>query len=84
MAVALWSSGNSGITATGIRPSHPGKLSRINPDWIYRKGRPCYSVADLAKSLGISEEEAARSIAEKEQQHGVRQLFGEQETTKLQ
>ena len=47
-------------------------------------GEPCYSVADLAKSLHISEEEAAEMIAEKERQHGIRQLFAEEETNKLQ
>jgi len=47
-------------------------------------GEPCYNVADLAQSLHISEEEAAQMITEKERQHGIRQLFGDQESTKLQ
>jgi hypothetical protein len=54
------------------------------PTGFTADGEPCYSVADLAKSLNISEEEAAEMIAEKERQHGIRQLFGEQETNKLQ
>lgn len=47
-------------------------------------GDPCYSVAELAQALGISEEEATEIIAEKEQQHGTRQLFGDEETSRLQ
>ncbi len=56
----------------------------LTPIGFTATGEPCYSIADLAKSLNISEEEAARIIEEKEQQHGIRQLFGEQETSKLQ
>ena len=56
----------------------------LTPIGFTADGQPCYSVAELAKALGISEQEAAESISEKEQQHGVRQLFDEEETTKLQ
>ena len=56
----------------------------LTPTGFTADGEPCYNVADLAKSLHISEEEAAEMIAEKERQHGIRQLFGEQETSKLQ
>ena len=48
------------------------------------EGDPVYSVADLAAALGISEEEAAEIIAEKQHKHGVRQFFEEQETRKVQ
>lgn len=47
-------------------------------------GEPCYTITDLAKSLDISEEEAAKIIADKEGQHGIRQLFAGNETGKLQ
>ncbi len=63
-----------------IRDSFP----ELAPIGFTADGEPCYSVAELAKSLGISEQEAAEIISEKEQQHGVRQLFDEEETTKLQ
>ncbi len=56
----------------------------LAPTGFTADGQPCYSITDLAKSLNISEEEAAQMIAEKEKQHGIRQLFEEQETTKLQ
>jgi hypothetical protein len=61
-----------------------GSFPNLTPLGFTPDGEPCYSLADLAKSLNISEEEAAKTLAEKEQAHGIRQLFGEQETTKLQ
>ncbi|RUM35857.1 MAG: hypothetical protein DSY57_06430 [Desulfobulbus sp.] len=56
----------------------------LAPTAFTADGEPCYNVADLAQALHISEEEAAEMIAEKERQHGIRQLFDEQETTRLQ
>lgn len=56
----------------------------LTPSGFTANGQACYNVADLARSLGISEDEAAQIIAEKEKQHGIRQLFGDQETSKLQ
>lgn len=56
----------------------------LTPIGFTATGEACYTIADLARSLGISEEEAAQVIAEKEQEHGIQQLFGEQETSKLQ
>jgi len=56
----------------------------LQPIGFTPEGEPCYNIADLARSLGISEEEAAEMIAEKERAHGIRQLFAEEETTKLQ
>jgi hypothetical protein len=47
-------------------------------------GEPCYTITDLAKSLNIPAEEAAKIISEKEKQHGIRQLFDKNETGKLQ
>jgi len=47
-------------------------------------GEPVYSIADVARALGISEQEAAQVISEKQQKHGVQQLFDEQETKKVQ
>ncbi len=61
-----------------------GSFPDLTPIGYSASGEPCYSVADLANALGITEEEAAQIIAEKEEQHGVRQLFGEEETSKLQ
>ena len=61
-----------------------GSFPDLTPVGFTPNGEPCYTIGDLAKSLGISEEEAAKSIADKEQEHGMRQLFGEQETHKVQ
>ena len=52
---------------------------RFAPD-----GSPCYDIADLARALGISEEEARAQLAEKEAKHGVRHGFSEDDTTGLQ
>ena len=56
----------------------------LTPVGFTADGEPCYSVAELAKSLNISEQQAAEILAEKEQQHGIRQLFEEEETTGMQ
>ncbi len=55
------------------------KQSGYTPD-----GKPCYNVEDIAKSLGISKEEAMQKMAEKEMAHGVRQLYDDDETHKIQ
>lgn len=39
------------------------------------EGEPCYSIAEVARSLGISEEEALAKMAELEERHGTRHLF---------
>ncbi len=49
-----------------------------------RDGLPCYDIAALADSLGISEEEVKRIITEKEKAHGVRQSVEEDEVYKIQ
>ena len=55
------------------------KPQRFAPD-----GSPCYDIADLARALGISEEEARAQLIEQEARHGVRQGFTEDDTTGLQ
>ncbi|WP_028318529.1 hypothetical protein [Desulfobulbus elongatus] len=55
------------------------KPRRFAPD-----GSPCYDLAELARSLGISEEEARKQLQEKERQHGVRHGLSEDDTTALQ
>ncbi|WP_028583280.1 hypothetical protein [Desulfogranum mediterraneum] len=47
-------------------------------------GTPCYALEQLAQSLGISTEEAAAIIADKEEKHGQRHLVDPEETTRLQ
>ena len=56
----------------------------LRPAAFTPEGEPCYSIADIARSLAISEEEAARMVAEKEAKHGIRQLFDENETRRIQ
>ncbi len=56
----------------------------LRPSGYTPDGEPCYDLQELAKRLEISVEEAARIIAAKEEEHGRRQLFGKEETWKLQ
>ncbi len=55
------------------------KPQRYGPD-----GSPCYDLAELAKTLGISEEEAKAQLMEKEMKHGIQHGFSEDDTTTLQ
>lgn len=55
------------------------KPSGYSPD-----GEPVYDLQDIADSLGITKEEAAEKLAEKEIKQGVRHLFDESETFKIQ
>ena len=56
----------------------------LRPQRYAPDGSPCYEIADLAQSLGISEEEARAQLAEKEEKHGVQHGFANEETTRLQ
>jgi len=48
------------------------------------EGETCYNVDDIAKVLNITKEEALQHIKEKESEHGIRQLFSDKETQKIQ
>ncbi|MBV5319030.1 MAG: hypothetical protein JZU50_14630 [Desulfobulbaceae bacterium] len=56
----------------------------LQPQGYGPDGSPCYDIADLARSLGISEEEARAQLAQKEQKHGVQHGFSDDDTTTLQ
>jgi hypothetical protein len=47
-------------------------------------GEPVYSISALARALGITEKEAASRLARQELRHGISQLFGEEDITKIQ
>ncbi len=47
-------------------------------------GQPCYAVAEIAKSLHISENEAKEIIIRKQEEHGVPHFIDEAETSKIQ
>ncbi|MEN8199546.1 MAG: hypothetical protein ABFR63_05670 [Thermodesulfobacteriota bacterium] len=47
-------------------------------------GQPCYSVEELAKSLGMGEDEAREMIKEKEKSHKIPHFIDEDETMKVQ
>ena len=40
-----------------------------------REGQPCYDISEIAKSLGISEEEASKILEKKEMVHKARYLL---------
>lgn len=56
----------------------------LKPQRFGPNGTPCYDIADLAQSLGISEEEARNQLVEKEMKHGIQHGFTEDDTTSLQ
>ena len=56
----------------------------LTPIGYTDEGQPLYDVQALAKSLGISEEEAMDKIAELEKEYGIKNIFAEQEARKLQ
>ena len=59
-------------------------MSFNSPATLTIDGSPCYDIGDLARSLGISEEEARRQLAEKEARHGVSHGLDDEDTTTLQ
>jgi hypothetical protein len=47
-------------------------------------GQPCYSVAEIADSLQISEKDAKEIIARKQEEHGISHFIDEAQTYKVQ
>ena len=70
------------IQASGHATSK--SFPELRPQRFAPDGSPCYDIAELARSLDISEEEARKQLAAKEEKHGVRHGFGEDDTTGLQ
>ena len=60
------------------------EFPELKPQGFAEDGELVYSVDEIAQSLGISAEEAAKIIAEKQQKHGVQQLFNKEHTKKMQ
>jgi len=60
------------------------QFPELKPQRFTADGSPCYDLAELARTLGISEEEARQQLVEKERQHGVQHGFTEDDTTALQ
>ena len=56
----------------------------LKPEGFSENGELVYSVAEVAKALDISEEEAAQIIAEKQEKHGVQQFFDKNSSKKIQ
>ncbi len=47
-------------------------------------GQPCYSVAEMAKAMGISEDETREMLKEKEKAQGIHHFIDEEDTMKVQ
>ena len=56
----------------------------LKPQGFDENGDPVYSVSEVAKTLQISEEEAAEIIAAKQEKHGIQQFYSKMETKKVQ
>ncbi|MDY0389439.1 MAG: hypothetical protein RBQ88_00830 [Desulfobulbus oligotrophicus] len=56
----------------------------LKPRGFSPDGDPCYTLYDLAKHMGISEEEARNHLLEKERKHGVRHGYTQDDTITLQ
>lgn len=57
---------------------------QVQPVGFDRDGAPCYSLEQLARALGISEEEAAKTIAEKEKKHGISHMVESEDSSPIQ
>lgn len=60
------------------------EFPNLKPQSYTEEGDPVYSIAEVAKELGISEEEAEKLIARKEEKHGVLHRLTEWDTKKVQ
>jgi len=47
-------------------------------------GQPCYSIADMANAMGISEDEARDMLKEKEKAHHIHHFIDADDTMKVQ
>lgn len=56
----------------------------LRPEGFNAQGEPCYSLDDLADSLGMTVGEAAEKLVDMETEQEVQLLFGEEEIRKLQ
>lgn len=53
----------------------------LKPTHYTPDGQPCYDIGELAKSLGIDEEEARKIIQKKEEEHQLLQMFKDDDTS---
>ena len=60
------------------------EFPELKPQGFAGDGELVYSVGEVAQALGISEEEAAEIITEKQQKHGIQHLLNKKSTKKMQ
>lgn len=46
-------------------------------------GQPCYTIADMAKAMHISEDEARKTLQEKEKSHEIHHFIDDEDTLKV-
>lgn len=56
----------------------------LKPAGVSPDGQPCYDIDAMAATLGITREEAVRKMTELEETHGLRHLYEDDETRKVQ
>lgn len=52
-----------------------GSFPHLKPTHYTSDGQACYDIGELAKSLGIEEEEAKKILLKKEKEHQLLQFF---------
>jgi len=65
---------NASTTATS------SSFPDLKPTDLTADGQPCYDVKELAKSLGIDEQEAKEILKKKQKQHQLLQFFTNEKT----
>lgn len=55
----------------------------LRPTGFTSDGEPCYNIDEIAETLGITREEAIEKMMEMEENHGLRHLFDDDETYKV-
>lgn len=56
----------------------------LEPERYSESGDPCYDIEKVAETLGVTKQEALKKMAEMEHEHGVKHLFDDSETFKIQ
>ena len=56
----------------------------LTPTSYSPDGQPLYDLSQLAKALGLSEEETRQRLQEKEEKQGIRHLYSAEDAMKIQ
>ena len=56
----------------------------LEPERYTESGEPCYNIEKIAKTLGMTKQEALEKMAEMENEQGIRHIFDASETDNIQ